>query len=75
MPLRDENLHQRKTFGANLRRERMARNLTQQQLAEMAGLSIRSLQRIEAGEFTILMTTLIRLRKALGCSWYRLLGE
>ena len=59
---------------ANLRRERTARGLTQERLAELADLNPRTVQKIEAGDITILVTTLQRLRTALGCEWKRLLG-
>jgi len=62
-------------FGANLRRERMARRVTQESLAEMADLNIRTLQKIEAGQTNILITTAMRLRAALGCPWDVLLGR
>ena len=58
-----------KRFGANLRRERTARNMTQEKLAELACLNIRSIQKIEAGQINILITTAKRLRESLGCSW------
>ncbi len=48
--------------------------MTQEQLAERADLNPRTLQKIEAGDITILVTTLVRLREALGCDWKRLLG-
>ena len=60
-------------FGANIRRERSARNLTQEKLAELADLNIRTIQKIEAGELNVLITTAIRLQRALKCSWERLL--
>jgi len=60
-------------FGARLRRERTDRAITQQQLAEMADLNIRTVQKIEAGKINILITTASRLAKALGCPWGRLL--
>ena len=63
-----------RTLGANLRRERTARGLTQERLAELADLNPRTVQKIEAGDITILVTTLQRLRTALGCEWKRLLG-
>ena len=63
------------TFGANLRRERMARQVTQEALAEMADLNIRTLQKIEAGQTNILITTAMRLRDSLGCPWDALLGR
>ena len=61
-------------FGANIRRERNARNLTQEKLAELADLNIRTIQKIEAGELNVLITTAIRLQRALKCSWERLLS-
>jgi len=63
-----------KQFGIGLRRERTARGMTQEQLAEMADLNIRTVQKIEAGALNILLTTLIRLRNALDCPWHKLLG-
>jgi len=60
-------------FGANIRRERNARNLTQEKLAELADLNIRTIQKIEASELNVLITTAIRLHGALKCSWDSLL--
>jgi transcriptional regulator with XRE-family HTH domain len=61
-----------KRLGANIRRERNARNLTQEKLAELADLHLRSLQKIEAGEINLLVTTVFRIKKALKCSWEKL---
>jgi len=61
-------------FGANVRRERAARGLTQEKLAELADLHIRSLQKIEAGEINLLLTTVLRIKRALRCPWVKLLG-
>jgi transcriptional regulator with XRE-family HTH domain len=58
-----------RSFGANLRRERVARKITQEKLAELADLNIRTLQKIEAGQTNILLTTATRLQKAVGCEW------
>jgi DNA-binding XRE family transcriptional regulator len=63
-----------RALGANIRREWMARGLTQERLAELADLTPRTVQKIEAGTITILVTTLYRLRAAMGCQWRRLLG-
>jgi transcriptional regulator with XRE-family HTH domain len=60
---------QLKAFGANLRRERTALGVTQEKLAELADLNIRTLQKIEAGQTNILITTAMRLRDSLGCPW------
>lgn len=62
-------------FGGNIRRERVAKGISQQRLAELADLNIRNVQRIEAGEIDVLLTTAIRLRKALGCPLERLLPK
>jgi len=59
-------------FGTNLRRERSGRGMTQQKLAELADLNIRTVQKIEAGKITILITTAMRLQKALDCPWDKL---
>lgn len=64
-----------KTVGENIRRERKAAGLTQERLAELADLAPRVVQKIEAGEITILITTLRRLRKAIGCEYEALLGD
>jgi len=69
----NEIARQLKVLGGNLRRERMRRNVTQEKLAELADLNIRTLQKIEAGETNILVTTAVRLRRALGCPWEELL--
>jgi DNA-binding XRE family transcriptional regulator len=63
-----------KSFGANVRRERVATGLTQERLAEKADLNIRTLQSIEAGELNVLVTTAMRLQKALHCGWDKLMG-
>ena len=59
----------------NVRRERMARKITQEKLAEAVDLNIRTIQKIEAGHVNILLTTVHRLKKALGCQWDVLLGN
>jgi transcriptional regulator with XRE-family HTH domain len=73
VPEKDEIAHQLRRFGANLRRERVARSVTQERLAELADLNIRTLQKIEAGETNILITTALRLQRALGCAWTALM--
>lgn len=61
-----------KQLGDCVRRERMDKCLTQQRLAELADLNIRNVQRIEAGEIAVLFSTMVRIKKALGCPWDRL---
>jgi transcriptional regulator with XRE-family HTH domain len=64
-----------KQLGDNIRRERVARNISQQRLAELADLNIRSFQRIEAGEVDVLLTTVMRIKKALVCPLERLIPK
>lgn len=62
-----------KRFGANMRQERMSLNITQEKLAELAQLNVRTIQKIEAGQTNILITTAKRIQKAIGCSWESLM--
>jgi len=64
---------QLKEFGGNLRRARVSRKITQETLSEKADLHIRTLQKIEAGQTNILITTLMRLKQGLDCPWHELL--
>ena len=64
-----------KELGDTVRRERMAKGMSQQRLAELAELNIRNVQRIEAGEVDVLFSTVARIRKALGVSWAKLMPE
>lgn len=66
---------QLKRLGANIRRQRTNRGITQERLAEAADLNTRTIQKIEAGTTNILVTTLRRIRKALRCSCEDLLGK
>ena len=75
MPLSKTDWLDIKKFGANVRRERSARGLTQEKLAELSDLHLRSLQKIEAGEINLLVTTVFRIKRALKCSWDKLLGH
>lgn len=52
-------------LGARLARRRLARNLTQDALALNAGVSKRTIERIEAGQSTQ-MTNLVRVLRSLG---------
>ena len=73
MPLAKEIAAELSRFGANVRRERTARSITQEKLAERADLNIRTLQKIEAGELNVLITTAARIQRGLGCSWEKLM--
>lgn len=52
--------------GKQVARHRRAQRLTQRTLAEAAGVSTRSLQRLEAGDAGVALGTLVRTLAALG---------
>jgi len=55
-----------KLIGERLARLRLAKNLTQQQLAERAGLGLRTVQRLEFGETATQLSGFVRVCRALG---------
>jgi len=59
----------RAKFGKNVTRLRRAKSLTQEELAEKIGISVRYAQSLEAGEYFPALPTLVKLRKALGAQW------
>lgn len=65
---------QLRVFGGNVRRLRNERGLTQEKLAELAELNIRTVQKIEAGQTNILITTAARIQRVLACDWDRLMA-
>jgi transcriptional regulator with XRE-family HTH domain len=73
VPLSAKEHKRLKVFGDNVRRERYAQGLTQDQLAELAEISTRNLQKVEAGELNILFTTIVRIQLALKCVWKKLM--
>lgn len=60
-------------FGARLRRARKARKITQEKLAELSQLNSRTVQKIEAGQVNLLLTTILRIQRALKCPIQELL--
>jgi transcriptional regulator with XRE-family HTH domain len=75
VPFNQEQSRLLKDLGANIRRERMARKITQERLAELVEVNPRTIQKIEAGSLNILVTTLARLHEALGCGWEQLMAR
>ena len=75
MPLSKKEWSRIQIFGANVRRERVRLGMTQEKLAEKAEIAIRNLQKIEAGEINILVTTAIRIQLGLRCPWKRLMPD
>lgn len=53
-------------IGERLARTRLERNLTQAELAKTAGISKRTLERLESGAASTQLTTFIRACRALG---------
>jgi transcriptional regulator with XRE-family HTH domain len=53
-------------IGARLARLRLSKNLTQQQLAEQAGLGVRTVQRLELGEAATQLSGFVRVCRVLG---------
>ena len=62
----------RERFGKNVAAMRVAAGITQERMAEKAGLSTRYWQSIEAGEYFPPLATLARIKSTLGCSWEEL---
>jgi transcriptional regulator with XRE-family HTH domain len=58
-------MYLKEAMATNLRRERHARDMTQEELADQAGLSSRYLGSIERGAVSASVTVLGRLAKAL----------
>lgn len=56
----------RQQFAANLRRERAAAGLSQEALADKAGMHFTEVSRIERGIREPRLTTIVRLADALG---------
>ena len=59
-------------LGNNLRAERNRQRLSQEQLAEMAGLQMQHVSKIENGQTDIRFTTLIVILKALNIPFEKL---
>ena len=74
MQYKAEIVGQLKKLGVGIRRARMARDMTQAKLAEVVDLNIRTVQKIEAGHINMLVTTAMRIQKALNCPWEKLLS-
>lgn len=58
----------RKHLGRTIRMLRLKRRLTQEQLAERAGIDVKHLQKAEYAELNITLRTLVRIARGLGLS-------
>jgi len=63
-----------KVFGERLREMRLKRNVTQQSLAEAAGMSLTYISNMENGLKVPSLTTIIRIAVALDCKVMDLVG-
>ena len=63
--VKQKNSKKLKAFGANLKRLRNERGLTQEQLADIAGISENSVVTLEAGMLNTTIATCFELAKAL----------
>jgi ribosome-binding protein aMBF1 (putative translation factor) len=75
IPVPDRAAKLQRQFGAMLRAERIARRLTQQQLAFDAELSLTYIGEIERGQRMISLDTLRRLAAALNMTGAELLAR
>jgi transcriptional regulator with XRE-family HTH domain len=65
----------RQIFANNLRKERLKKNLSQEALADLAGLHRTYVGSVERGERNISIDNMERLATALGCNLTELLKE
>jgi len=65
----------RRRFARNLQKARAHRELTQERLADLSGLAVRHLQKIEAGEVNLTLLSIAAIADALGCEPRDLLGR
>ncbi|MDR1304429.1 MAG: helix-turn-helix domain-containing protein [Verrucomicrobiales bacterium] len=65
----------KKVFGENVQRLRFKRKLTQDQLAQNCGLTLRYIQMIEAGAKFPRLHTLRALSHSLNCTWNDLFAK
>ena len=56
-------------FGQNVQKLRVSSDLTQNRLADLASIDRSFLQRIEAGTSNPSTEVLLRLKRALKCTW------
>lgn len=74
VPLSPQEQRELKKLGASIRRIRSGMGMTQERLAELSELHLRSLQKIEAGEKNVLITTVSRIQRSLKCDWADLMS-
>jgi len=70
-----ESCDHRTKFGGNIAALREQRKLTQEQLAEKTGISVRYVQSLEAGEYFPSLPKLVKLKSILRCSWTEIFDD
>jgi transcriptional regulator with XRE-family HTH domain len=75
VPLAASEQSRLELFGKTLRDLRRQKGLSQEKLAEMADLHPRALQKIEAGDVNVSLSTILRLQKALDCTWQNMFAR
>jgi transcriptional regulator with XRE-family HTH domain len=75
VPFSRKEWNRLQVFGANVRRERVRKGWTQEELAEKAQIATRNLQKLEKGEINLLATTVFRIHLALRCPCKRLMPK
>lgn len=63
------------TIAENIRSARLQKNLTQEDLAEITGVSANYIYQIEAGRVRIGLSALLKIKEALGIPANELFGE
>jgi len=63
------------SFGENLKRLRIANNLTQEQLSTRLGVARSSIAQYESNNIKPPLETILSIRDVLNCSFEQLLGE
>lgn len=62
-------------FGAGLRKIRLGKGISQERLADLAGLHRTYISSVERGERNVTLQTVEKLAKALGTSMSRLMSD
>src|SRR5690606_8052378 len=62
-------------FGANLRKERLKRGISQERLALEAGINRSYVGSVERGERNVSLVNICKLAKAIGCSSSELMTD
>lgn len=66
--IKQRYLKRLKTFGAAIRRIRRMNDVTQEELADISGVSINSINTLESGKLNPTFATIIAISDALGVS-------